>query len=75
MSIGSKPRVQHHEHSRVQFLYHKLKLAGRGGEPTFRLVNDPFRMRDHLEGVEWRDPARAQSPAGFHRRLWGCLAG
>ncbi len=24
--IGSKPRVQHHEHSRVSVLYHLLKL-------------------------------------------------
>lgn len=38
MDVGSKPRVQHHEHSRVLFLYHKPKYVGRGGTDTLSKV-------------------------------------
>ena len=52
--VGSKPRVQHHEHSRVQFLYHKLIRAGRGGFG----INVLFLILGYSEAVELHVPTQ-----------------
>lgn len=43
-SVGSKPVVLHHEHSRVSFLYHNY----------FRLCRSP-RVDKHLQAIDWLD--------------------